>query len=242
MLPGNTDFILDPFHLVFLGVFAAVLVTVVGTLVVAAVSARRAVARGQAASMLWHHEFEELPSSAKECRHSLTGELPGRHCDRAFDCRGCETHAKLVADAKALPLADTGGFDVPADRWYHRGHAWLKTEEDGTVTLGLDDLAKRLVGKTSELDRHPVGDRLAETGPAYRLSAGKARVRVASPVTGEVVERGSLAQGFLLRVKPDGPLDTRALLSGPEAAAFFSRVLDRLQLAISCARGVPALA
>jgi glycine cleavage system H protein len=242
MLPGNTDFIVDPFHLVFLGVFAFVLATIAVTLVVVAVSARRAVTRGRAASILWQHEFEELPSSAKECRHALTGELPGRHCDRAFDCRGCETHARLVADAKPLPSIDTGGFFVLADRLYHRGHAWLKQEEDGTVTLGLDDLATRLVGKASALDLPPVGERLAENGPAFRLTAGKARVRVASPVSGEVVERGGFGTGFLLRVRPEGALDTRALLSGREAAAFLARELDRLQLAISGARGVPALA
>ena len=158
MLPGNTDFILDPAHLIFLGVFALVLVTVVGTLVSAIVSARRAVARGQAASILWHEEFEELPASARSCRHAMTGELPGRHCERAFDCKGCETHARLVAEAKPLPAIETGGFDVPADRLYHRGHAWLKPEEDGTVTLGLDDLATRLVGKPDALDLPAVGD------------------------------------------------------------------------------------
>ena len=65
---------------------------------------------------------------------------------------------------------------------------------------------------------------------------------VASPVTGEVVERGSLSGPYLLRVKPTAPLDTRALLTPREAAAFFTRELDRLQLAISGARGVPALA
>jgi hypothetical protein len=242
MLPGNTDFILDPANVIFLGVFALVLLVVVGTLVSAIVSTRRAVARGQAASILWNEEFEELPASARSCRHAMTGELPGRHCERAFDCKGCETHARLVVDAKALPAIDTGGFDVPADRWYHRGHAWLKSEEDGTVTLGLDDLASRLVGTPDALDLPAVGTHIAENGPALRLRAGKARVRVASPVTGEVVEQGSLAKGFLLRVRPVGPLDTRALLSGNEAAAFFSRELDRLQLAISGAHGIPALA
>ncbi len=242
MLPGNTDFILDPAHLIFLSAFALVLVVVTGTLAYAIVSARRAVARGQAASILWHEEFEELPASARSCRHALTGELPGRRCERAFDCRGCETHARLVADAKALPAFDTGGFDVPADRLYHRGHAWVKPLDDGTVTLGLDDLASRLVGKPDTLDLPAVGERLSENGPAFRLSAGKARVRVASPVTGEIVEQGSLAKGFLLRVRPDGPLDTRSLLSGNEASAFFSRELDRLQLALSGAHGIPALA
>ncbi|MBK9376348.1 MAG: hypothetical protein IPN03_22165 [Holophagales bacterium] len=242
MLPGNTDFILDPANVIFLGVFALVLVVVVGTLASAIVSARRAVARGQAASILWHEDFEELPASARSCRHDLTGELPGRHCERAFDCKGCETHARLVADAKPLPSYDAGGFFVLADRLYHRGHAWLKAEEDGTVTLGLDDLATRLVGTPDALVLPAVGERLAENGPAFRLKAGKARVRVASPVSGEVVETGSFAKGFLLRVKPDGPLDTRALLSGREAAAFFGRERDRLQLVLSAAQGIPALA
>ena len=242
MLPGNTDFIVDPAHLIFLGVFALVLVTVVGTLVSAIVSARRAVVRGKAASILWHEEFEELPASARACRHALTGEMPGRHCERAFDCKGCETHARLVTGARAFPASESAGFDVPGDRFYHRGHAWLRPEEDGTVTVGLDDLATRLVGKPDALELPAVGAKLAENGPAFRLRAGRARVRVASPVTGDVVEQGTLEKGFLLRVKPDGPLDTRALLSGREAAAFFSRELDRLQLAISGARGVPALA
>jgi glycine cleavage system H protein len=242
MLPGNTDFILDPANVIFLGAFALVLATAVGTLFSAIVSARHAVARGQAASILWHEEFEELPASARSCRHALTGELPGRHCERAFDCKGCETHARLVADAKPLPAIDASGFFVLADRLYHRGHAWLKQEEDGTVTLGLDDLATRLVGKPDALDLPAVGERLAENGPAFRLKAGKARVRVVSPVTGEVVETGGLGMGFLLRVRPDGALDTRALLSGREAAAFFARERDRLQLVLSGARGIPALA
>jgi hypothetical protein len=242
MLPGNTDFILDPANVIFLGVFALVILTVAATLVVAAVRTRNAFARGKAASMLWHEEFEELPASAKECRHSFTGELPGRHCERAFDCRGCEKHAQLLAGSAALRVADESGLDIPNDRLYHRGHAWLKPLDDGTVAVGLDDLATRLVGRPDTLELPPVGARLDENGPALRLTAGRARVRVASPVTGEVVEQGSAEKGFLLRVKPAGALDTRALLTPGEAAAWFTRELDRLQLAISGAHGVPALA
>ena len=242
MLPGNTDFITDPFNIAFLGLFALILTAVVVTLVRIGLRTRETIARGKAASMLWHEEFEELPASAKGCRHAMTGELPGRTCPRAFDCKGCEVHAKLVAEGKELPLAETAGFDVPTDRLYHRGHAWLKPLEDGTVAVGLDDLATRLVGKPFALVLPAVGSSLAENGPAFRLRAGKARVRVASPVTGKVVEHGSAEKGFLLRVKPDGELDTCALLCPREAAAFFSRELDRLQLAISGAHGVPALA
>jgi hypothetical protein len=242
MLPGNTDFIVDPFNVAFLGLFALILTAVAVTLARVALRTRETIARGKAASMLWHEEFEELPASAKSCRHAMTGELPGRACPRAFDCKGCEVHAKLVAEAKELPSLDTGGFEVPADRLYHRGHAWLKPLEDGTVAVGLDDLATRLVGKPDRVELPAVGARVAENGPALRLSAGKARVRVASPVTGKVVEQGSPEKGFLLRVQPEGELDTRSLLCPREAAAYFSRELDRLQLVLSGANGVLALA
>ena len=240
MLPGNTDFITDPFNIAFLGLFALILTAVAVTLVRIGLRTRETIARGKAASMLWHEEFEELPASARGCRHAMTGELPGRTCPRAFDCKGCEVHAKLVAEGKVLAPTDAAGFDVPTDRLYHRGHAWLKPLEDGTVAIGLDDLASRLVGKPDAIALPAVGTGLSENGPALRLRAGKARVRVASPVTGKVVEHGSLSSDFLLRVAPDGPLDTRALLTPREAAAYFSRELDRLQLALS--GSVPALA
>ena len=144
MLPGNTDFILDPANVIFLGVFALVILTVAATLVVAAVRTRNAFARGKAASMLWHEEFEELPATAKGCRHAFTGELPGRRCERAFDCKGCEKHAELLASGESPAIHVESGLDIPNDRLYHRGHAWLKPLEDGTVAVGLDDLASRL--------------------------------------------------------------------------------------------------
>ena len=242
MLPGNTDFIVDAFHLAFLGLFAIILTAVVVTLLRVAFLTRGSIVRGKAASILWHEEFEHLPASARGCRHAMTGELPGRTCPRAFDCKECEVHARLLVEEKALPLTETAGFDVPTDRLYHRGHAWLKPLDDGTVAVGLDDLASRLVGKPDALVLPAVGSSVSENGPALRLRVGKARVRVASPVTGKVVEQGSPEKGYLLRIEPEGKLDTRALLTPREAAAFLSRELDRLQLAISGARGIPALA
>ena len=73
MLPGNTDFIADPFNVAFLGLFALILLTVAATLVTAFVRTRQAIARGKAASMLWHEEFEELPASARSCRWRREG-------------------------------------------------------------------------------------------------------------------------------------------------------------------------
>ncbi len=247
MLPWNPDFIPATSTYLFLGAFFAVVAVVATTLGVAALRAFRDVSRGRAATVRWLEEFEELPEEARACRHALTGELPGRICPRAFACSGCERHARLVAersgDPAAAPPADSlFGFDFPSDRLYHRGHAWARPEEDGSVTVGLDDLSSRIVGALDAVVLPGPGERIAENGPAFRLHKGSARVRVAAPVTGTVVETGGPGRDFYLRVRPDAPFDGASLLSGREVAAWVLREWDRLQVVLAGPRAVPALA
>ena len=52
MLPGNTDFITDPFNIAFLGLFALILTAVGVTLFRVALRTRETIAGGKAASML----------------------------------------------------------------------------------------------------------------------------------------------------------------------------------------------
>ena len=89
--------------------------------------------------------FTICPRADRACRHVLTGEFKSRECPHAFDCRECETHAKLIADIRRRsrrpePTAEIFGMSFPLDRLYHRGHTWARPEADGTVTVGLDDL------------------------------------------------------------------------------------------------------
>ena len=41
----------------------------------------------------------------------------------------------------ATGLTNDLGLDYPGDRLYHRGHTWVKLEEDGMVSIGLDAFA-----------------------------------------------------------------------------------------------------
>ncbi len=245
MLPMSPDFVPTTANLVFLGTFYAVLATVAVTLAVALFRSWRTLASGKAGHLLLAEELSELPEEARRCRHALTGETPGRACPRAFDCTGCETHARLAASARAsaAPVPEeVAGLALPQDRLYHRGHAWARRETDGTVSVGLDDFGTRLVGTPDAVDIPKVGSRVLEHGPAFRFRKGASRVRIAAPVGGTVVETGGPGKPFFLRVRPDGPFDGRSLLSGHEAAAWLMGELDRLQLALSGASGVPALA
>jgi glycine cleavage system H protein len=231
MFPWSPEFAWDAYHVVFFGALYSVLATVAGSLAVALWRARRDAREGRAAAIAWHGAFEELPASARACRHQLTGEAPDRACENGFDCRHCAEHRHLqeLRRTPASAPAEHFGFDLPLDRLYHRGHTWVRPEADGTVTVGLDDLARRLVGTPEGVELPPPGTRLEMNGPAGRLTARGNEVRVLSPVDGTVVERRGAGADFTLRVDPGGVADLRHLLSGDEARAWALRELERLQ-------------
>jgi glycine cleavage system H protein len=135
---------------------------------------------------------------------------------------------------RASGLADASvhyGFEMPLDRLYHRGHTWVRPEPDGTLTVGLDDLACRLVGMPEKVDLPRAGDRLEVNGRAGRLTTRGHEVRVLSPVDGTVLEVRGEGAAATLRVDPGGTADLRHLLSGREARAWALRELERLQRA-----------
>lgn len=107
-------------------------------------------------------------------------------------------------------------FLTPADRLFHRGHAWLKDGEDGLVTVGLDDFAAKLVGPLARVAVPAVGSGVGQGEHAWSLVAadGKA-VDMLSPVDGEVAavngalasspdlaERDPYGDGWILKVRP----------------------------------------
>jgi glycine cleavage system H protein len=261
MLPWNYGFHWGAASYIFLGAFYTVVVAIAATVLNAFFRARRDLRQGKAENIRWHADFHDLPAADRACRHVLTGEFQSRVCPNAFDCRQCETHAKLVAlhppvhadDAAAETEAEIFGMSFPLDRMYHRGHTWARPEADGTVTIGLDDLGARLLGAPDVVDLPQPGSRIQANGTAFRIRKREANVRVLSPVDGEVVETGGAVgedngdRGYFLRVKPIdgrvGPIDMRHLLRGAEIKPWLMRELERLQLALTLEGGsMPSLA
>jgi hypothetical protein len=246
MFPWNYGFHWSAGSAIFLGAFYCAAIVIATTVISALIRARRASLAGRENEIRWHSEFHDLPASDRLCRHMLTGDLSYRECPNAFDCRHCETHARLVGIQP--PVApeeaeeDIFGMTFPLDRFYHRGHVWIRPEMDGTVTIGLDDLGRRLIGAPDRVELPQPGARLQTNGPAWWIHKRGANVRILSPVDGEVVEAGDPARGGILRVKPAGrPFAFRHLLVPCEVKPWMLRELERLQLVLS-AEGVPTLA
>jgi hypothetical protein len=239
MLPWIYGFHWNAGHIIFLGAFYSVLMVVAVTVIAAFRRSQRDLSAHRVEEIGWHADFHDLPARDRVCRHVLTGELASRECPHAFDCRQCETHARLIArHPVALSAAseeDLFGMAFPLDRFYHRGHAWAHPESDGTVTVGLDELGQRLLGVPDAVDLPQPGDRVEANGTAFRVHKRDADVRVLSPVDGEVVETGGPGRVWYLRVKPDiaGEPEFRHLLRGAEVKPWLLREMERLQLALS---------
>lgn len=239
MFPGIYDFKWDPGHIVFLGIFYSVLMIVLSTLLIAATRGFRDFRRERVQSLQWHSDFEDLPEAARVCRHELAGEVEKRTCPNAFDCRHCEEHPKLQAlrADQTEPAPETqivAGFELPADRLYHRGHTWVRAESDGTMTVGLDDLAVHLIGTPDGVMMPAVGTHLVANGMGWEVRKLGNLVRVMSPLDGDVIAVGGPAEGWYLKVKPDGEhADTRHLLTLREAKPWMLREVERLQIALS---------
>lgn len=237
MTPWVYEFRWETGHIAFLLLFLSVAVTVVAALVAALVRSARDHSRNQQTRIMWKAVFEDLPQEARSCRHQLTGELRRRICPHEFNCRLCDVHADLLKTARrnnAESLGPVSGLEISDDRLYHRGHTWVRTESDGLVSVGLDDLGKKLAGTIDELRLPPVGERVEENGVCWTMKRGGAVARILSPVDGTVTETGNTEKGWFLKVRlSDAGKDLRHLLTGREARFWMLKELERLQLSLS---------
>jgi hypothetical protein len=232
------------YRIVFMTAFYSVLTIIAATLITALMRSRRALAKNQAEDIRWHSDFHDLPAQDRVCRHVLSGEFASRECPNAFDCRHCETHAKLIA-RNPVPAADGDGemfgMSFPLDRFYHRGHTWARPAGDGTVEIGLDDLGRRLLGRPDFVDLPAPGTRIYTNGTAFRMKKRDTDVRVLAPVDGEVVETGGPGADWYLRVRPASTNFAHLLRQG-EVRPWLMREMERLQLALTAEGAAPALA
>jgi glycine cleavage system H lipoate-binding protein len=80
------------------------------------------------------------------------------------------------------------GFDVPMDYYFHGGHTWARIESGGTIRIGLDDFALKLLGRADALDLPLMGKTLDQGKVGWGLKRKDNLADVLSPVNGVIVE------------------------------------------------------
>ncbi len=131
-------------------------------------------------------------------------------------------------------MAKIRGCEIPDDCYYWvEKHAWARLEADGTVTIGITDVAQHLAKGIVNATPKDVGRNVQKGKGAGTLESGKWVGAVTSPVTGEIVEvneamkaKPSLinsdpyGEGWFVRIKPSDWAGEGAVLVTGDAAVF----------------------
>lgn len=111
-----------------------------------------------------------------------------------------------------------GWFELPPGFHFHRGHTWARPDEDGSIRVGMDDFAQRLLGVPEAYVLPAPGTRLSVGGPGWHARIDGRDVPLLSPVEGVVTEvnpevqsrpdsvaRDPYGQGWLLKLRSAAP-------------------------------------
>lgn len=172
----------------------------------------------------------------------------------AKEAAGAEEAPALVPALQPAPLGPpvfVAGYELPEPLHYHRGHVWARVLSPDTVAVGLDDFARRLVGRVKALELPAVGAWLRQGAAAAHAGADGRQAALVAPVDGKVVEvnadlarRPSLAvedpygHGWLYKVRsPNLAENLRNLLSGRLAQRWTEDAREQLDLRLMALSG-----
>jgi CheY-like chemotaxis protein len=77
-------------------------------------------------------------------------------------------------------------YCVPGGAFVSPGHTWARINPDGQVVVGLDDFARKALGKVERVELPPAGTTLRRGEPAFTLRRGADILHLPSPVSGTV--------------------------------------------------------
>ena len=122
--------------------------------------------------------------------------------------------------------------DAPEDLRYTKDHEWVRSEENGLLTIGITDHAQESLGDVTFVDLPQVGNRFAAGDVFGVVESVKAASDLFLPIAGEItavnddldaapekVNENPYGDGWMVKVKPDDPTASDSLLSAADYSA-----------------------
>ncbi|KAF0205204.1 MAG: glycine cleavage system H [Gallionellaceae bacterium] len=122
----------------------------------------------------------------------------------------------------------------PSNLKYTASHEWVKTEADGTITIGITQHAQELLGDMVFVEAPAAGRKLKAKEECAVVESVKAAADVYAPVSGEVIAANSALDGapeqinsdpfgaWIFKMKPDSAADVAALMD----ATAYQAIVD----------------
>ncbi|MFM0048520.1 glycine cleavage system protein GcvH [Caballeronia grimmiae] len=116
-------------------------------------------------------------------------------------------------------------MSIPADLKYTESHEWVRTESDGTLTVGITDHAQEALGDIVFVELPAAGKSVAAGDAIAVIESVKAASDIYAPVSGEVV-----AANDALTASPDqvngAPYESWLFKIKPASDARLDKLLD----------------
>ena len=94
-------------------------------------------------------------------------------------------------------------MSIPSQLKYTTSHEWVKSENDGTVTIGITQHAQELLGDMVFVELPKVGRKLNQKEECAVVESVKAAADVYSPLAGEVVAANSELESAPEKINQD---------------------------------------
>ncbi len=125
--------------------------------------------------------------------------------------------------------------NVPVELKYAKTHEYVRTNDDGSVTVGISDSAQDQLGDMVFIELPEVGQTVAAAEACAVVESVKAASDVYAPVSGEVVEvnealvdspetvnQDTYGEGWLFRLQPADVTEMAALMDGDAYELFLA--------------------
>ena len=119
---------------------------------------------------------------------------------------------------------------TPTNLKFLKSHEWVRTESDGTVTIGISDHAQHALGDLVFVEVPEIGSKVQAGDPFAVVESVKAASDVYCPLSGEVIAHNDALSatpelinqdpygaGWIARIRPGNVADVTALL---DASAY----------------------
>jgi len=129
--------------------------------------------------------------------------------------------------------------EIPNDLRYTREHEWVRSEDDGTVTVGITDHAQEELGDLVFVEVPEAGTGFGAGDAAAVVESVKAASDIYAPVSGEVVEANDAladspelvnsdpyGEGWLFRLRPENGDEIKDLLDAEAYGDFVESAGD----------------
>ena len=148
-----------------------------------------------------------------------------------------------ITHVSAVSQTGSAEFAIPGGVFISEGHCWAAMFEDGSVRVGLDDFARKLIGRIDAIEFPNLGMTVKRGQPLFTITRAKRRVTFLAPVGGKVIdtnpglgkhpealETTPYAENWICLIDAD-KLDTEipSLKIGNSAVAFFQEEIERFK-------------